>query len=52
MGKVEKKLKAMGIILPDIPKPVASYVPCVQTGKTNYHLGYLLIYWQERHVCA
>jgi len=39
MGKIEKKLKAMGIILPDIPKPVASYVPCVQTGKLVYTSG-------------
>ncbi|MBA7532233.1 hypothetical protein ES705_24459 [subsurface metagenome] len=39
MGKIEKKLRAMGIIIPDVPKPVASYVPCVQTGKLVYASG-------------
>jgi len=39
MEKVEKKLKAMGIIISDAPKPVASYVPCVQTGKLVYTSG-------------
>jgi len=39
MGKIEKKLRAMGIIIPDVPKPVASYVPCVQTGKLVYTSG-------------
>ena len=39
MGKVEKKLQDMGIILPDVPKPAASYVPCVQTGKLVYTSG-------------
>ena len=39
MEKIEKKLKAMGIIIPDAPKPVASYVPCVQTGKLVYTSG-------------
>ena len=39
MGKVEKKLQDMGIILPDVPKPAASYVPCVQIGKLVYTSG-------------
>jgi len=39
MEKIEKKLKAMGIIIPDAPKPVGSYVPCVQTGKLVYTSG-------------
>jgi len=39
MEKIEKKLKAMGIIIPDAPKPVASYVPCVQIGKLVYTSG-------------
>jgi len=39
MGKVEKRLQDMGIIIPDAPKPVASYVTCVQTGKLVYTSG-------------
>jgi len=39
MEKIEKKLKSMGIVIPDAPKPVASYVPCVQTGKLVYTSG-------------
>lgn len=29
MEKVEKKLQDMGIIIPGVPKPAASYVPAV-----------------------
>jgi len=39
MGKIEKKLQGMGIILPDVPKPSASYIPAVQTGKLVYTSG-------------
>jgi enamine deaminase RidA (YjgF/YER057c/UK114 family) len=39
MGKVEKKLQDMGITIPAVPKPVASYVPLVQTGKWIYISG-------------
>ncbi|GAH56127.1 unnamed protein product [marine sediment metagenome] len=39
MGNIEKKLQGMGIIIPDAPKPVASYVPCVQTGNLVYTAG-------------
>jgi len=39
MGNIEKKLQGMGIIIPDAPKPVASYVPCVQTGNLVYTSG-------------
>ena len=39
MEKIEKKLKSMGIVIPDAPKPIASYVPCVQTGKLVYTSG-------------
>ena len=39
MGKVEKKLKEMGIEIPDVPKPAASYIPAVQTGNLLYTSG-------------
>jgi len=29
MGSIEKKLQGMGIILPDVPKPAAFYIPAV-----------------------
>ncbi len=39
MGKIEDKIQSMGIHLPDTPKPMGSYVPCVQTGKLIYTSG-------------
>ena len=39
MGKIEEKIQSMGIIIPETPKPVASYVPCVQIGKLIYTSG-------------
>jgi len=39
MGKVEKKLNEMGIEIPDVPKPAASYIPAVQTGNLIYTSG-------------
>jgi len=39
MGKIEKKLQDMGIIIPDVPKPAASYIPAVQIGKLIYTSG-------------
>ena len=39
MGKIEKKLKEMGIEIPDVPKPAASYIPAVQTGNLIFTAG-------------
>ena len=39
MEKVEKKLQDMGIIIPDVPRAAASYVPVVQTGNLVYTSG-------------
>ena len=36
---IEEKLKQMGLELPDPPKPVASYVPCVRTGNLVFVSG-------------
>ena len=41
MGEVENKLKAMGITLPDVPKPVAAYVPYVVAGNMVFVSGNL-----------
>jgi enamine deaminase RidA (YjgF/YER057c/UK114 family) len=32
MGKIDDRLSELGIALPDAPRPVAAYVPAVQTG--------------------
>ncbi len=39
MGKFEKKLQEMGVILPEAPAPAANYVPYVQVGSTLYVSG-------------
>jgi enamine deaminase RidA (YjgF/YER057c/UK114 family) len=36
---IEEKLRQMGLELPDPPKPVASYVPCVRTGNLLFVSG-------------
>jgi enamine deaminase RidA (YjgF/YER057c/UK114 family) len=37
----EEKIKALGIVLQEIPKPLGSYVPFVKTGKLIYLSGML-----------
>jgi len=37
---VEKKLKEMGILLPEAPKPVANYVPAVKAGNLLFVSGH------------
>jgi len=37
----EEQLKELGIELPDAPKPLGSYVPCVQTGNLVFLSGIL-----------
>jgi len=36
---VEKRLEEMGIVIPDVAKPLASYVPAVLTGNHVYTSG-------------
>ena len=36
---IEDKLRQMGVELPEPPKPVASYVPCVRTGNLLFVSG-------------
>lgn len=38
-GRVEKRLKELGIELPDAPAPVANYVPWVKTGNLVFVSG-------------
>jgi enamine deaminase RidA (YjgF/YER057c/UK114 family) len=39
MGKVEERLKELGIALPEMAAPVANYVPFVRSGNTLYVSG-------------
>jgi enamine deaminase RidA (YjgF/YER057c/UK114 family) len=38
-GKIESRIKALGLILPEPPKPVASYVPFVNVDNTIFISG-------------
>lgn len=41
---VEKRLKELGLELPEVPKPVANYLPCVRVGNVLYLGGTVGIY--------
>lgn len=41
MGNVEERLKAAGILLPEVPVPLAAYVPGVVSGRMLYTSGQL-----------
>jgi len=38
--KIEEKIKGMGLRLPEIPEPVANYVPAVRTGNLLFLSGH------------
>lgn len=39
--QIEKRLAEMGVVLPDVPKPVASYLPVVRSGNLLFLSGQL-----------
>ncbi|MGJ8738831.1 RidA family protein [Polaribacter sp.] len=39
MNKIETRLKELGIQLPEVPKPVANYIPAKRTGNLIYVAG-------------
>jgi enamine deaminase RidA (YjgF/YER057c/UK114 family) len=41
MGKIDARLAELGIVLPEVAKPVAAYVPAVRTGNYVYVSGQL-----------
>lgn len=50
-GKVDARLRELGIELPNAAKPVAKFVPCVQTGHTLFVSGQVSTWNGElRHV--
>ena len=43
MPRIELKIKELGILLPEAPKPVAAYIPAKQSGKLVFTAGQLPI---------
>ena len=41
MGKVESRINDLKLTLPDVPKPVAAYIPAKQTGNLIFTAGQL-----------
>ena len=41
MGNIEERLIAIGVVIPESPKPVAAYVPAKQVGKLVFTAGQL-----------
>lgn len=39
MNKIESRLNELGIILPEVPEPVANYIPAKRTGNLIYTAG-------------
>ena len=50
-GTIEARLETLGIELPNAAKPIANFVPCVQTGRTLFVSGQISVWNGElRHV--
>jgi enamine deaminase RidA (YjgF/YER057c/UK114 family) len=43
MGKVEDRLKSLGMVLPEVPAPLAAYIPAKKTGQVIFTAGQLPI---------
>lgn len=41
MSAIEEKLKSLGLVLPEAPKPVAVYIPAIQSGNLVFTSGQL-----------
>jgi enamine deaminase RidA (YjgF/YER057c/UK114 family) len=41
MGKVEDRLKSLGLVLPEVPAPLAAYVPAKKVGQVIFTAGQL-----------
>jgi len=39
MNKIETRLKELGFQLPEIPKPIAKYIPAKRTGNLIFTAG-------------
>jgi enamine deaminase RidA (YjgF/YER057c/UK114 family) len=43
MGKVEDRLESLGLVLPEVPTPLAAYIPAKKTGQVIFTAGQLPI---------
>jgi enamine deaminase RidA (YjgF/YER057c/UK114 family) len=41
MGEVEDRLKSLGMVLPEVPAPLAAYIPAKKTGQVIFTAGQL-----------
>lgn len=41
MGKFEDRLKSLGMVLPEVPAPLAAYIPAKKTGQVIFTAGQL-----------
>lgn len=44
MSRIESRLNELGIILPEVPKPIANYVPAKQTNNLIHTAGQVPVY--------
>ena len=44
MSRIETRLNELGIKLPEIPKPIANYIPAKRTGNLIYTAGQVPVY--------
>ena len=44
MSKIESKLKELGFHLPDLPEPIANYIPAKRTGNLIHTAGQIRSY--------
>ncbi|MCM4155987.1 RidA family protein [Gramella sp. AN32] len=44
MSKIESRLKELGINLPDLPEPIANYIPAKRTGNLIHTAGQVPVY--------
>lgn|SRR5690606_467272 len=49
MSKIESRLKDLGIVLPDLPKPIANYVPAKRTGNIIHTAGQVPVYDAKKY---
>lgn len=49
MSKIETRLSELGIKLPEVPKPIANYIPAKRTGNLVYTAGQVPVYEGVSH---
>lgn len=49
MGKIEQRLRELGIELPEIPEPIANYIPSKRAGNLVYTAGQVPVFEGTAH---